>query len=246
VLPEPFGSLVTLGLTLLLVLLRLDAERFGAAEYDEDRDGRAPSLRRRLAWYVLGIGLVVIAVLVHPAPQIELYLSPGDRLGAIAGGLVFGLIGTGQAVAFAWLRYRRLRLPAVSSYPGALVNAVSTAFIDEAAFRGLLLGFILLAGVDGSSANLIQALLYALATRLGAPGREPYMLVLAILIGLGSGWLTIATGGIGAAFLGHAITRFAVFLCTGHAGQIALRGREVEDIEKRRRPPEGWRVVGPR
>ena len=72
------------------------------------------------------------------------------------------------------------------------------------------------------------------------------MLVLALLIGLGAGWLTIATGGIGAAFLGHAITRFAVFLCTGHAGQVAPRGREDEDIEKRRRPPDGWRVVGTR
>ena len=47
------------------------------------------------------------------------------------------------------------------------------------------------------------------------------------------------TGGIAAAFLGHAITRFAVFLCTGHTGQIKPRGREVEEIEKRRRPPEG-------
>lgn len=240
--------LITLGLTLLLVMLRLDAERFGAAEYDEEHDGHAPSLRRRLAWYVLGIGLVVAALLVHPAPDGELFLGPGDRLGAIVGGLAFGLIGTGQAVAFAWLRYRHFRLPSVSSYPGALLNAVATAFIDEAAFRGMLLGFILLAGpgIDGGTANLIQALVYALATRLGAPGRDRYMLVLALLIGLGAGWLTLATGGIGAAFLGHAVTRFAVFLCTGHAGQVAPRGREDEDIEKRRRPPEGWRVVGSR
>ena len=42
------------------------------------------------------------------------------------------------------------------------------------------------------------------------------------------------------------ITRFAVFLCTGHTGQTKPRGREVEEIEKRRRPPEGWRVIGSR
>ena len=45
------------------------------------------------------------------------------------------------------------------------------------------------------------------------------MLLLTLGIGLVGGWLTVATGGIAAAFLGHAITRFAVFLCTGHAGQ---------------------------
>jgi hypothetical protein len=63
-------------------------------------------------------------------------------------------------------------------------------------------------------------------------------------MGLLGGWLTVATGGIAAAFLGHAITRFALFLCTGHTGQTKPRGREVEEIEKRRRPPEGWRVIG--
>jgi hypothetical protein len=71
------------------------------------------------------------------------------------------------------------------------------------------------------------------------------MLVLALLIGLAGGWVTAATGGIAAAFLGHAFTRFSVFLCTGHAGQVALRGRETEDIERRRRTPEGWRVIDP-
>ena len=52
-----------------------------------------------------------------------------------------------------------------------------------------------------------QAVIYALATRLGAPGRDRYMLVLTLGIGLVGGWLTVATGGIAAAFLGHAITR---------------------------------------
>ena len=47
-------------------------------------------------------------------------------------------------------------------------------------------------------------------------------------------------------FIGDTITRFAVFLTTGHTGQTKPRGREVEEIEKRRRPPEGWRVIGSR
>ncbi len=44
------------------------------------------------------------------------------------------------------------------------------------------------------------------------------MLVTVLAIGLAGGWLTGITGGIGAAFLGHAITRVAIFLTTGHAG----------------------------
>ncbi len=64
------------------------------------------------------------------------------------------------------------------SYPGALINIVGTAFIDEATFRGLLLGYLVCIGMDGTDANVIQALVYTLATRLGAPGRDRYMLVL--------------------------------------------------------------------
>ncbi len=245
---ESFGGLVTVGLVLLLVLLRFDAERFGAAEYDEaQHNGRSPALRRRLAWYVLGIALVVAVLYAHSTPQTTLFLGPGpDRLESLLYGFVYAAIGTAQAVAFAWLRYRHLRLPGLGSYPGALVNAVSTAFIDEATFRGAMLGTLLVAGVDPTVANVFQALLYALSTRLAAPGRDRYMLVMTILIGLAGGWLTMATGGIAAAFLGHAVARFSVFLCTGHAGQVALRGRETEDLERRRRPPEGWRIIGSR
>jgi membrane protease YdiL (CAAX protease family) len=147
-------------------------------------------------------------------------------------------------VAFAWLRYRRLRVPPSRLYPGALLNAVATAFLDEAAFRGLLLAFLIGAGMDGSAANLVQALVYALSTRLGARGRDTYMLVLILIVGLFSGWLTIITGGIGAAFLGHAVTRFAVFLATGHSGRVTLRGREPEDLDRGRQLPSGWRAIG--
>ena len=240
-------GLITIGLTLLLAMLRLDAERFGTAEYYEaTRDGERPKIRRRMAWYALGIGMAVAILFVHPAPQRELFLGSGDRLGAVLGGLAYGLAGVAFAIAFATVRYHRIRFPEVWSYPGALLNSTATAFIDEAAFRGALFGLLLSTGLDPTLANIVQALLYTLTTRLGAPGRDHYLLLMALAMGLVGGWLTAATGGIAAAFLGAAITRFAVFLCTGHTGQTKPRGREEEEIEKRRRTPEGWRVIGSR
>jgi hypothetical protein len=155
-------------------------------------------------------------------------------------------VGIVQAVAYATYRYHRMRFPTTISYPGALLNTTATAFIDEVAFRGAIFGLLLSIGLEATVANVIQTLLYALTTRLGAPGRDRYLLVLSLGIGFAGGWLTAATGGIAAAFLGHAITRFAVFLCTGHTGQTKPRGREAEEIEKRRRPPDGWRVIGTR
>ena len=240
-------GLITIGITLLLAMLRLDAERFGTAEYYEaTRDGERPKIRRRMAWYALGVGMAVAILFVHPAPQRELFLGSGDRLGAVIGGLAYGLAGVAFAIAFATVRYHRIRFPETWSYPGALLNSTATAFIDEAAFRGALFGLLLSTGLDPTLSNLVQALLYTLTTRLGAPGRDRYLLLMALAMGLVGGWLTAATGGIAAAFLGHAITRFAVFLCTGHAGQTKPRGREEEEIEKRRRTPDGWRVIGSR
>ena len=245
---ELFGFiriLAALGFTGLLVMLRLEADRFGAAEYAEvDRYGGRAPLRRRLAWYLIGVGLLIATWFTIPVPGSQLYLSLGDRSAAVIGGLLYGGIGIAQAAAFALLRYRHLRLPAVASYPVALLNSLGTAFIDEAAFRGAILGYLILIGVPAGSAILLQAVGYGLVTRLGAPGRDRYMLVLSIVIGLGSGYVTVRTNGIGAAFLGHAITRFATFVATGHAGQPAPLGREVEEIEKRRRIPEGWSTVG--
>jgi membrane protease YdiL (CAAX protease family) len=238
--------LVAFGLTLLLVLLRVEAERFGAAEYDEPRSGRMPSLRRRAAWYLLGIGGVVAILWIHPSPDQSLYLGLGDRLRTIGLGLVLGLAGATQAIVTAWYHYHHLRLPDPRDYPGALVNEVATAFVDEAVFRGALLGALVAFGLDPGVAILVQAMAYGLATRLGAPGRDRYMFGLALAIGLVGGWATVASGGFAAAFIGHAVTRVAVFLTTGHAGQPAPSGREVEDLERRRRIPEGWRVVGSR
>ena len=244
---EQLRVLVALGLGLLLILLRLDAQRFGAAEYDENDPAASPlSLRRRLAWYVLGVALIGAVLVIYPRTATHLPLGLGDRLGAIILGFTYGALGVAQAWAFATYRYGRLRLPDPDSYPGALVNAVMTVLVDEAAFRGIILGLLLATGLDPLVAVVIQAFVYTLATRTGARGRAPYMFWLSLAIGFASGWATVVTGGIGAAFLGHAITRFAMFLATGHAGQAAPRGGEVEEVMRRRLLPEGWRVVGTR
>jgi hypothetical protein len=244
-LPDFLRALMALGITLFLVIHRFDAERFNAAEYDDtDRWGNPPSLFRRLSWYFLGL-LGILAVLVlHPSPETDLYLTLGDRLGVILLGLAYGIGGTVAALGLAYWRYRYVRLPFIRSYPGAVLNAIATAFVDETVFRGVVFGVMITGGVDPNLANLAQTLLYALATRTGAPGRPKTMLLVMLVIGFVGGWLTGVTAGIGAAFLGHAITRLAFFLTTGHAGGLpAPKGTEREEIVRRAIPPKGWKVL---
>lgn len=243
--PDVLRVLMVVGLALLLVILRFDAERFNAAEYDDiDRWGRKPSLLRRLAWYVLGLFGILAVLEIHPAPAVDLFLTLGDRLGTLVLGMAYGSIGAAVAIGIALYRYHTIRFPPVSLYPAKITNAVATAFLDEAVFRGIIFGFLISTSLDANLANIVQAMLYALATRLGAPGRPWYMLVTVLVIGVAGGWLTGVTGGIGAAFLGHAITRIAIFLTTGHAGIPKARGTEDEEVERRRRTPEGWQVLG--
>lgn len=243
--PDTLRVLICFGLTLLLVILRFDAERFNAAEYDDiDRWGRPPSLLRRLAWYLMGIGGVFAVAFIYPDPSEGLYLMLGDRVGTVVLGLAYGAIGVAVAVGIALIRYGYVRFPPVTSYPVKFINAIATAFVDEAVFRGIVFALLVSTSMNPNLANLIQALLYALATRLGAPGRPWYMLASMLVIGLVGGWLTGITGGIGAAFLGHAITRIAIFLTTGHAGIPKPRGTEDEEVARRRATPKGWQVLG--
>jgi membrane protease YdiL (CAAX protease family) len=240
---ETLRVLVALAIAGFLVILRFEAEKFGAAEYDEPtRDGHRASFPRRVSWILLGFALVGALLLVHPAAA-DLGITLGDRGEALLLGFGFGALGTLQAAAYALFRYGKIRLPPAWTYPGAVLNGIGTAFLDEVTFRGAVLGLLLLIGINPVTAVVMQAFLYTLATRTGAPGRGRYMFVLTLAGGLAAGWLTATTGAIGAAFLAHAITRVSVFVCTGHAGQPSRRGEEIEETWEYRTPPRGWRPL---
>ena len=242
-------TLILLAIVGMLVILRFDARRFGAAEYDDkEAPGGWRTWLRRLSWYVLSFALIIVVYFVHPLPLSTLHLQIGsDRLIALISGLALGGLGISYALAYAWWRYRELRLPPLHRYPAGVLNAIATAFIDEAAFRGILLGLLVASNWPVQYAIAFQAVLYAMSTRLAGKGKPMGMLVLSLGLGLIAGWLTLQTGGIGAAFLGHVLTRFAVFIATGHAGQLRPTTTE-EEIEERAESsqltPVGWEVVG--
>ncbi len=243
-------SLLLLAVVGLLIVLRFDARRFGAAEYDdEEAPGGLRTWLRRLSWYGFGLALILIIYFLHPQPLSVLHLRMGEpRVTSLLYGVTLGALGAAIAFAYAWWRFRELRLPPAHRYPAGLLNTLATSFIDEATFRGILLGLLILSNWPVELAIGFQAVLYALATRLAGRGRSRGMLLLSLGIALVGGWLTLETGGIGVAFLAHALTRFAIFIATGHAGQI--RGAAFEDAEAIEETsgltPAGWEVVSDR
>ena len=235
--------LIALAFTGLLVMLRLDAQRFGAAEFDTDQYGLPSTVRRRIAWYALGIGLVFAVYLIFPTPSTGLLLRPGGIGDTFVFGMAFAVVGVLQVIAIAWLRGRGLRMPSPERYPEGLVNAVATAFIDEATFRGIILALLLATGMEIWAAVVIQAIAYALATRSGAPGRETPVVLLMLFIGIFGGWLTIITLGIGAAFIGHAATRFALFLVSDQAYGVYRADPDIDE-DAGLGAQGAWRTIG--
>lgn len=242
-------TLILLAVVGLLVVLRFDARRFNAAEYeDEESFGGWRIWLRRLSWYTVALLLIFVVYFVYPQPITILHLQMGEpRFLALTFGLALGALGIAYALAYAWLRFREIRLPPLHRYPQGVFNAVATAFIDEATFRGILLGLLVVSNWPVDLAIGFQAVLYALATRLAGVGRPLGMLILSLGIGLIGGWLTLRTGGIGAAFLGHVLTRFAIFVVTGRAGQARPSAADGDDQALEQvsgRTPAGWEVVG--
>ena len=88
-LPEFAQYLLFVGFAGLMFLLRLDAKRFSAAEWDTE-DGEWRVWLTRISWYAAGLALALIVFALHPQPvsELNLNLAP-DRGGAMILGLAY-------------------------------------------------------------------------------------------------------------------------------------------------------------
>lgn len=221
-LPEPVQYLLFIGFAAVMFLLRLDARRFSAAEWDT-QDGDWRVWLPRLSWYAAGIALALLIFALHPSPvsELNLTLAP-DRSEAMLLGLVYGGAGVVGAFVLAMIVNGRLDFPRPGRYPGGVVTAVGTAFYDEFLFRGVLLGLLLMLNLPGWLAVGSAAFLYAGTIRAGTGSRGLFLLLNWMVIGVVGGVMVLMTAGIAAAFVGHAITRFAFFMTMGPPRRAAM------------------------
>jgi hypothetical protein len=228
--PEFIQYFLFVGFAGLMFLLRLDARRFSAAEWDT-QDGDWRVWMARLSWYAAGLALALLVFALHPSPvsELNLDLAP-DRGEALTLGLAYGGAGVVAAVIVVFLRNGRISFPRVARYPGGVLSAVGTSFVDEFLFRGVLLGLLLSLGLPDWLAVAGAAFIYVGAVRATTGSRGLVMLLLVLGIGLVGGALVLMTAGIAAAFVGHAITRFALFMVSGRPEKAAI-----EQV----RPPTG-------
>jgi hypothetical protein len=214
--PEPIKFSPFVGFAGLMRVLRLPSRRFGAAEWETPAGGRAAWLPR-LTWYAAGLALGLMVFALHPAPvaDLNLVLAP-DQGGALALGLIYAAVGIGAAFVLAVLTNGHISFPSPSRYLGGAIYAVGTAFYDEFLFRGVVLGVLLTLGLPDWMAVGGAAFIYAAAVGASAGGRGLLGMLVPFAIGLVGGVLVLMTAGIAAAFMGHAATRFAMFMTMGY------------------------------
>jgi hypothetical protein len=220
-----------IGLVGLLLLLRFDASRFGAAEYDPGADlDTAGALVSRASWPILAIALAALLAFVLPGGMPILGLDAGQAAFGPTVGMSFAIsaLGLGLLLWVTWLTGRRWP-PAIAKprfWPRAALNASGTALVDEIVFRGVLFALLLAMGVPTWAAFLMQLLTYGLATRLGAAVETLPLLAAVLVLGAVNGWLVLVTGGIVAPLIVHAVLRFAALLVGD--GFLALVPRPAE------------------
>ncbi len=202
---------IALGLTLFLVLLRFDSERIMRSDY----------FRYRTPWmgpvsyYVLVIGFTIGIAIILPSGSDQLFLTGGDGDSLLPVMLLFVAVALLNGIALAFLRYGSVLPLPMELLPSRLMGAAANAVSEELAFRSIVLGMLLFAGIPAGWAIAAQALVYGLAHRRLWRDRDWYFIAGSVLLGWAAGVATVETGSVIPAIVGHFAVTMALFAFAG-------------------------------
>jgi hypothetical protein len=202
---------IAVGLTIFLVLLRFDAERITRSDY----------FRYRTPWmgpvsyYVLVIGFAVGIALILPSGRAQLFLTGGETDEMLPIMLLFVAVAILNGVALAFLRFGAVLPLPTELLPTRILGAGANALSEELQFRSVVLGMLLFAGVPTGWAIAIQALLYGFAHRRLWRERDWYFLLGSVLLGWAAGVVTVETGSVIPAIVGHFAVTMSLFAFAG-------------------------------
>jgi hypothetical protein len=202
---------IALGLTIFLVLLRFDADRIMRSDY----------FRYRYPWLgpVSYYGLVILfaigIVIILPNGRGQLFLTRADEGEMLPLVLGFAVVGVLNGIAFAFRWYGGITPLPLSLLPSRLLGAAASAVADELQFRSIVLGLLIFAELPAGTAVIIQALLYGLAQRRLWRERQWYFLIASVILGYACGWVTVLTGSVVPAIVGHFVVIAALLAFAG-------------------------------
>ncbi|CAN5541708.1 MAG: CPBP family intramembrane metalloprotease [Chloroflexi bacterium] len=202
---------IALGLTLFLVLLRFDSERITRSDY----------FRYRTPWmgpvsyYILVIVFAVGIAFILPSGRDQLFLTGGETDEMLPIMALFVGVALLNGVALAFLRYGSILPLPLELLPSRVLGAAANAVSEELQFRSIVLGMLLFAGLDVGWAIAVQAIVSGLAHRRLWHDRDWYFLAASVLLGWAAGVVTVETGSIIPAIVGHFAVSMALFAFAG-------------------------------
>ncbi len=202
---------IALGLTLFLVLLRFDSERITRSDY----------FRYRTPWmgpvsyYILVIVFAIGIAFILPSGRDQLFLTGGETDEMLPIMLLFVGVALLNGIALAFLRYGSILPLPLELLPSRVLGAAANAISEELQFRSIVLGMLLFAGLDAGWAIAVQAIVSGLAHRRLWHDRDWYFLAASVLLGWAAGVVTVETGSIIPAIVGHFAVSMALFAFAG-------------------------------
>jgi hypothetical protein len=202
---------IAIGMTVFMVVLRFDQERIMRSDYFQSRS----RWMGPLSYYGLVLIFTAGIILILPDGRAALFLVGGDVGEIFPVMFLFAVVGILNGAALALLRFRSFIPLPLEMLPSRSVAAGLNAVAEELQFRSVILGLMLVGGLNPGIAVALQAVLFGLAHRRVWRERDWYFVAVAFLLGYACGMVTINTGTVIPAMVGHFAVTMGIFAFAG-------------------------------
>jgi len=202
---------IAIGMTVFMVVLRFDQERIMRSDYFRSR-----------SWWMGPVsyyGLVLIftagIIIILPRGMASLFLVGGELGDLLPAMLIFAVVGIANGAALAMVRFRALLPLPLEMLPSRALAAGLNAVAEELQFRAVILGLMLVGGLNPGVAVALQAVLFGAAHRRVWRERDWYFVAGSVLLGYACGLVTINTGSVIPAMVGHFAVTMGIYAFAG-------------------------------
>jgi Type II CAAX prenyl endopeptidase Rce1-like len=202
---------IAIGMTVFMVVLRFDQERIMRSDYFRSRSGWMGPL----SYYGLVLLFTAGIILILPRGRASLFLVGGDPADLLPAMLAFGVVGALNGAALALVRFRALLPLPLEMLPGRTGAAALNAVAEELQFRSVILGLMLVGGLNPGLAVALQAVLFGAAHRRVWRERDWYFVIGSVILGYACGLVTITTGTVIPAMVGHFAVTLGIYAFAG-------------------------------
>jgi hypothetical protein len=187
---------IAIGMTVFMVVLRFDQERIMRSDYFRSR-----------SWWMGPLSYYGL-VLIFTAGII--LILPGGRAS-----LFFAVVGIANGAALAMVRFRALLPLPLEMLPSRALAAGLNAVAEELQFRAVILGLMLVGGLNPGVAVALQAVIFGAAHRRVWRERDWYFVAGSVLLGYACGLVTVNTGSVIPAMVGHFAVTMGIYAFAG-------------------------------